>query len=183
MPEPDEPLNMNAQTRKNLAWLWLALAVFALDWVSKQHFSRTMDLGESVNLLPVFSWTLAHNYGAAFSFLHDAGGWQRWFFAGIAVAVSGGILWWLKHLPANAKFLACALALVLGGALGNLWDRMLLGYVVDFIHVHYGSWHFPAFNVADMGISVGAAMLIIDSLFLEKRREALNAGGGADEQR
>lgn len=165
---------MNEQVRKNFAWLWLAALVIVLDQATKMYFSATMQLGESVSLLPVFSWTLAHNYGAAFSFLHDAGGWQRWFFAGIALVVSGGILFWLKTLPANARFLACALVLVLGGALGNLYDRMMLGYVVDFIHVHYGTWHFPAFNIADCGISVGAAMLIFDSLFLEKKREAAN---------
>lgn len=165
---------MNEQVRKNFSWLWLAALVIVLDQATKMYFSATMQLGESVSLLPVFSWTLAHNYGAAFSFLHDAGGWQRWFFAGIALVVSGGILFWLKTLPANARFLACALVLVLGGALGNLYDRMMLGYVVDFIHVHYGTWHFPAFNIADCGISVGAAMLIFDSLFLEKKREAAN---------
>jgi signal peptidase II len=165
---------VNEQVRKNYSWLWLAVLVIVLDQATKMYFSATMQLGESVSLLPVFSWTLAHNYGAAFSFLHDAGGWQRWFFAGIALVVSGGILFWLKTLPANARFLACALVLVLGGALGNLYDRMMLGYVVDFIHVHYGTWHFPAFNIADCGISVGAAMLIFDSLFLEKKREAAN---------
>lgn len=165
---------MNEQVRKNFSWLWLAALVIVLDQATKMYFSATMQLGESVSLLPMFSWTLAHNYGAAFSFLHDAGGWQRWFFAGIALVVSGGILFWLKTLPANARFLACALVLVLGGALGNLYDRMMLGYVVDFIHVHYGTWHFPAFNIADCGISVGAAMLIFDSLFFEKKREAAN---------
>ncbi|MDP2228163.1 MAG: signal peptidase II [Moraxellaceae bacterium] len=163
---------MNEQARKNFAWLWLAGVVIGLDQISKLYFSATMKLGDSIDVLPFFNWTLAHNYGAAFSFLHDAGGWQRWFFAAIAVAVSGGILWWLKNLPANARFLACALVLVLGGALGNLWDRMLLGYVVDFIHVHYGNWHFPAFNIADAGISVGAVMLVIDAFFFEKKREA-----------
>jgi signal peptidase II len=131
-------------------------------------------VGRLINLLPGFNWTLAHNYGAAFSFLHDAGGWQRWFFAGIALVVSGGILFWLRSVPANARFLACALVLVLGGALGNLYDRMMLGYVVDFVHVYYGTWHFPAFNIADAGITVGAIMLIIDSLFLEKKREVAN---------
>lgn len=165
---------MNEQTRKNFSWLWLALIIIVLDQVSKWYFSSTMQLGDSINLLPGFNWTLAHNYGAAFSFLHDAGGWQRWFFAGIALVVSGGILFWLKSVPANARFLACALVLVLGGALGNLYDRMMLGYVVDFVHVYYGTWHFPAFNIADAGITVGAIMLIIDSLFLEKKREVAN---------
>lgn len=165
---------MSEQTRKNLRWLWLALAVIVLDLWTKNIVSTHMYLGQSIEVLPVFSWTLAHNYGAAFSFLHDAGGWQRWFFGLIAVAVSGGLLWWLRQLPANAKWLACAIALVLGGALGNLYDRVVLGYVVDFIHVHYGTWHFPAFNIADCGITVGAIMLVVDTLFLEKKREVAN---------
>jgi signal peptidase II len=165
---------VNEQMRKNFSWLWLALIIIVLDQASKWYFSATMQLGDSINLLPGFNWTLAHNYGAAFSFLHDAGGWQRWFFAGIALVVSGGILFWLRSVPANARFLACALVLVLGGALGNLYDRMMLGYVVDFVHVYYGTWHFPAFNIADAGITVGAIMLIIDSLFLEKKREVAN---------
>lgn len=163
---------MNAQIRKNLNWLWLAAVVLVLDLATKAWFSANMQLGESRNLLPFFSWTLAHNYGAAFSMLHDAGGWQRWFFGGIAVAVSAGIVWWLATLKENTRFLACALALVLGGALGNLYDRVTLGYVVDFIHVHYGTWHFPAFNIADAGITVGAVMLVIDSFFLENKRQA-----------
>jgi signal peptidase II len=162
---------VNAQVRRNLGWLWLSVAVIVLDRLSKGFVASHMGLGESVDVLPFFSWTLAHNYGAAFSFLNDAGGWQRWLFAAIAVAVSGGLVAWLWRLPATARFLACAVALVLGGALGNLYDRMTLGYVVDFIHVHYGSWHFPAFNIADSGITVGAAMLLIDTLFLEKKRQ------------
>lgn len=172
---------VNEVIRKNLQWLWLAVLVIALDLVSKAFVSSHMFLGESIEVLPFFSWTLAHNYGAAFSFLHDAGGWQRWFFGAIAVVVSAGIVFWLYKLPASgARFLGCALALVLGGALGNLYDRMTLGYVVDFIHVHYGSWHFPAFNIADSGITVGAIMLVIDSVFFEKQREKQRAN--ADEK-
>ncbi len=172
---------VNQVMRKNLQWLWLALLVIVLDLGSKAFVSTNMFLGQSIDVLPFFSWTLAHNYGAAFSFLHDAGGWQRWFFGGIAMVVSVGIVFWLTKLPEKgARFLACALALVLGGALGNLYDRMTLGYVVDFIHVHYGTWHFPAFNIADSGITVGAIMLVIDSVLFEKareqQREAANAG-------
>lgn len=165
-------MNVNQTNRENLKWLWLALLVIVLDLASKAFVTAHMTLGQSLDVLPVFSWTLAHNYGAAFSFLHDAGGWQRWFFGGIAVVVSIGIVLWLLRLPVQgARFLACALMLVLGGALGNLYDRMTLGYVVDFIHVHYGSWHFPAFNIADSGITVGAIMLVIDAFFFEKARE------------
>lgn len=169
---------MNNAIRKNLQWLWLALLVIVLDQASKTFVVSHMFLGQSIPVLPVFNWTLAHNYGAAFSFLHDAGGWQRWFFGGIAAVVSVGIVWWLTRLPAQgARFLACALVLVLGGAIGNLYDRMLLGYVVDFIHVHYGTWHFPAFNIADSAITVGAIMLVIDSLFFEKQREQQREAG------
>lgn len=163
---------MNEQIRKNLSWLGLSLLVIVLDLLSKHIVSSSMVLGQSIKVLPVFNWTLAHNYGAAFSFLHDAGGWQRWFFTGIAVVVSVGIVRWLSVLKANARFLAVALALVLGGALGNLHDRILLGYVVDFIHVHYGAWNFPAFNIADSAITAGAVMLVIDSIFFEKKRQA-----------
>lgn len=173
-PNDTRETDVEAQVRKNLNWLWLAFAVIVIDLASKAWFSASMALGESRNLLPFFSWTLAHNYGAAFSFLHDAGGWQRWLFGAIAVVVSVGIVWWLVKLKPNEGFLGAGLALVLGGALGNLHDRITLGYVVDFVHVHYGTWHFPAFNVADCGITVGAFILIIDSLFLEKGRQVQN---------
>jgi signal peptidase II len=165
---------LNTQTRKNLLWLWLAVVVIVLDQWIKHVVASHMFLEESIDVLPVLSWTLAHNFGAAFSFLDSAGGWQRWLFTGIAVVVSGALVVWLARLPANARWLACALALILGGALGNLYDRMTLGYVIDFIHVHYDSWHFPAFNIADSAITVGAIMLGIDALFLEKHREAAN---------
>lgn len=165
---------MNAQTRKNLQWLWLALAVILLDQWIKHIVDTHMFLDESIDVLPVLSWTVAHNYGAAFSFLDNAGGWQRWLFTGIAVTVSAALIAWLARLPGNARWLACALVLVLGGALGNLYDRITLGYVVDFIRVHYGDWNFPSFNVADSSITVGAFMLGIDALFLEKHRESAN---------
>lgn len=162
---------MQAQTRKNLQWLWLAAASIALDQWIKHVVASHFALYENVDVLPVLSWTLAHNYGAAFSFLDDAGGWQRWLFTGLAVVVSALLVGWLARLPAKSGWLACALTLVLGGALGNLWDRIQLGYVIDFIHVHYGTWHFPAFNIADSCITVGAIMLGIDALFLEKHRQ------------
>ena len=115
---------------------------------------------------------MAHNYGAAFSFLHDAGGWQRWFFTAIALVVTTAMSIWMTRLPKQgANFLLIGIALVIGGALGNLYDRITLGYVVDFVHFFYHDWHFPAFNIADCGISVGAAILIIDAIFFEKKRE------------
>jgi signal peptidase II len=166
---------LNQQTVKNLQWLWLALALIVIDQIVKNIVASHMQLGDSIDVLPVLSWTLAHNYGAAFSFLNDAGGWQRWLFAVIAVTTCGLLVGWLARLPAGSRWLACAIVLIVGGALGNLYDRLVLGYVIDFIHVHYGNWHFPAFNIADSGITVGAGMLIVDALFLSKGGEEARA--------
>lgn len=156
--------------RRLLPWLLLSVLVIMLDQWSKLAVEQHFVLYETKPVLPFFNLVLAYNTGAAFSFLHDAGGWQRWLFAGIAMAVSAFILSWLWQLPASGKrWLHCALALVLGGALGNLYDRMAYGHVVDFIQVHWQwQWFFPAFNIADSAISVGAAMLIIDTLFLSR---------------
>jgi signal peptidase II len=138
-----------------------------------ENVVRTLVDTQQIASLPlksrdVLDLTLLHNRGAAFSFLSDAGGWQRWFFAAIALGVSGWIAWWLRTLPAGKAWLATALSLILGGAIGNLIDRMLLGYVVDFISAHWGRHYFPAFNVADSAITVGAVMMVIDTLFLER---------------
>lgn len=155
-------------------WLWylLAAGVFVLDHLTKWMASNALVYGQPVEILPVFDLMLVHNRGAAFSFLSDAGGWQRWFFAFIAIGVSGWIVWWLRSLPAGKAFLATGLALILGGALGNLVDRLVLGYVVDFLSVHWGPHYFPAFNLADSAITVGAGMMIIDSLFLDREAPA-----------
>ena len=146
-----------------LKWLWLTVLVIVFDLVTKALASHYLTLYEPVPVFPGFNITLMHNTGAAFSFLSEAGGWQRWFFTLIALVVSIGILVWLKRMPATQCWLAIALALILGGALGNLWDRMTLGYVVDFIHIYYEQWSWPAFNIADSAISVGAVLLVIDS--------------------
>ena len=117
-------------------------------------------------LKPVFPWfnlTLQHNTGAAFSFLSNAGGWQRYFFSAVAVVISIALAIWLLRLSPGQWLLALGLGLILGGALGNLWDRLALGYVVDFISVHYGGWYFPAFNIADSAITVGAGCILLDS--------------------
>lgn len=147
-----------------LKWLWLSALVIALDLSTKAIASHYLVLHQPVPVFPGFNWTLMHNTGAAFSFLSDASGWQRWFFTVIAVVVSIGITIWMKRLHSSQVWLAISLALILGGALGNLWDRLTLGYVVDFIQVYYDRWYYPAFNIADSAISVGAVMLIIDSL-------------------
>lgn len=147
-----------------LKWLWLSVLIIVLDLSTKAIATHYLVLHQPVPVFPGFNWTLMHNTGAAFSFLSDASGWQRWFFAIISIVVSIGITVWLKRLQSSQIWLAVSLALILGGALGNVWDRLTLGYVVDFIQVYYDRWYWPAFNVADSAISVGAAMLIIDSL-------------------
>jgi len=118
-----------------------------------------------IPVMPMFNWTLSYNPGAAWSFLSDAGGWQRWFFVIIAAIVSIVITMWLKKLPSDQKWLAAALALVLGGAVGNVIDRVLTGEVIDFIHVYYQQWNFPVFNIADCAISIGIAILLFDGFF------------------
>lgn len=153
-----------------LKWLWIAVAVIVLDQLTKYIASTSMQMFEVINVIPMFSWTLRHNTGAAFSFLADAGGWQRWFFALIAVVVSTVIFLWIKRLQAHEKWQAIALALILGGAIGNVIDRIWLGHVVDFILVYYKQWEWPAFNVADSAIFIGVVMIIIDSI-REYRKE------------
>lgn len=154
------------------SWLWLAGVVIVLDQWSKRVVSSALELYEAKEVLPFFNITLLHNTGAAFSFLANAGGWQRWFFVALAVIVSGVILVWLRRLPARGQtVLAIGLSLILGGALGNVIDRAALGYVVDFIQVHYGGWFFPSFNVADSAITVGAGLVIIDSFRTPKAAE------------
>lgn len=152
-----------------LKWLWLSVAVIALDQITKALASAHLVLEVPVPLLPFFNLTLMHNSGAAFSFLSSAGGWQRWFFVVIALAVSVALIWWLRQLQRSQLCLALALALVLGGALGNVWDRIMLGYVVDFVDLYYGSRHWPAFNVADAAITVGAVLLLLDALRSERK--------------
>jgi len=150
------------------AWLWLSLSVIALDQATKFVAARFLELFERVEVLPVLDFTLLHNTGAAFSILAGAGGWQRWFFIGLAAVVSALLLVWIWRTPRGEKWLPLALALILGGALGNVIDRIRYGYVVDFIHVHWGASYFPAFNIADSAITVGAALLILDA-FRERR--------------
>lgn len=148
-----------------LKWLWLSVVVVALDQWSKYLVTDSLQLFQSIPLMPSLNLVLVHNSGAAFSFLSDAGGWQRWFFTVVAVVVSIVIVVWMARLKQGERWLAVALSLILGGALGNVWDRIVHGYVVDFVDVYYGDWHWPAFNVADSAIMVGAALLIIDALF------------------
>jgi signal peptidase II len=151
-------------------WLPLSFGVILLDQWTKHLVVTRLRFQESIELLPVLNLTHVYNPGAAFSFLAGASGWQRWLLAGLAVAVGVAIVIWLQKLKARSQWmLACSLSFILGGALGNVIDRLRLGHVVDFVDAHWGDAHFPAFNVADMAISVGAALLLLDA-FLETRR-------------
>jgi signal peptidase II len=153
------------------SWLLLSGLVVLADQVSKAYITRHFLEFEFTRILAVLDITRMHNVGAAFSFLATASGWQRWVFIGLAVAVSIGITVWLLKLPRNSNALLTAgLALVLGGALGNVIDRIRLGYVIDFVHFHWDRAYFPAFNVADSAITVGAACLLLDA-FLEAKRK------------
>ncbi len=146
-----------------LKWLWLSLIALTLDQWSKIVVDKSMGLYESIVISPFFNLTYVRNSGAAFSFLSDAGGWQRWFFAAMALIISGILVVWLYRLKKHETLLAVALALVLGGAIGNLIDRLAYGYVIDFLDVYYKNWHWPAFNVADMAISLGVFLMLLES--------------------
>jgi signal peptidase II len=139
-----------------------------LDQLTKYWADNGLQYNDPVAIFSGLNMTLVYNYGAAFSFLSDAGGWQRWFFIVLSSVVSIVLAFWLYHTPANRRWMACTLALILGGAIGNLWDRASLGYVIDFIDVYYQQWHWPAFNIADSAISIGVAMLIIDALWFDR---------------
>ncbi len=150
---------------RSSVWRWygLSVAVIVLDQLSKGWITAHFQYGEVLPLIDFLNLTLVYNTGAAFSFLSDAGGWQRWFFAILASGVSVVLVIWLAKLSDRQKLLSLSLALILGGAVGNLWDRMAYGHVIDFIDVYYGSYHWPAFNVADSAITVGAILLVIEN--------------------
>jgi len=162
------------QSRSALIWLWLALVVFVLDIATKQLAEMMLTYGRPVYLLPVLDFTLLYNRGAAFSFLADESGWQRWFFTAVSLGVSAMLIVWLKRLPRAQVWMPVALALILGGALGNLFDRLVYGHVIDFISVHWGRSYFPAFNIADSAITVGAVMMALDVVreTWQERRQA-----------
>jgi signal peptidase II len=147
-----------------LKWLWVSVVVLLVDQCTKLLADAMLTLHQQVAVIPFIALYKAYNPGAAFSFLSDASGWQRWFFVVLAVIVIGVLLVWLRRLSARETGTSLALALILGGAAGNLIDRLVYGYVIDFIDVYYGSWHWPAFNVADAAISVGAFLLLLDAL-------------------
>ena len=162
------------QSRSALIWLWLALVVFVLDIATKQLAEMMLTYGRPVYLLPVLDFTLLYNRGAAFSFLADESGWQRWFFTAVSLGDSAMLIVWLKRLPRAQVWMPVALALILGGALGNLFDRLVYGHVIDFISVHWDRSYFPAFNLADSAITVGAVMMALDVVreTWQERRQA-----------
>tara|TARA_B100001057_G_C22576790_1_gene843384 strand:- start:314 stop:826 length:513 start_codon:yes stop_codon:yes gene_type:complete len=153
--------------RKLIFWYLIALFVLILDQLAKRVITNSFNYGDVQNITFYFNVVRVHNHGAAFSFLSDAGGWQRWALSAVAGIVSVGIIIWIALLPDNKRIERLAMALILGGALGNLSDRVLLGYVVDFLDFHWSGMHFPAFNIADSCITLGAILLILDSLFFD----------------
>ncbi len=148
-----------------IIWIWLSMVVILLDQFTKWWADTSLSFGEQVNLLPFFNLTLVYNPGAAFSFLADAGGWQRWVLSLLSFVVSIVLIVWIMRTPREHKWLAIGLALILGGAVGNLIDRALFGYVIDFLDVYYQQWHWPAFNIADSAITLGAGILILETLW------------------
>jgi signal peptidase II len=150
--------------RGNLVWLWLSAVVIALDQWSKAWIEQHFRVFETMPLMPLLAITRAHNNGAAFSFLDGASGWQRWMLTALAVIVSAALIFWLKLMPRRSRLLGAGVALVLGGALGNMIDRLRIGYVVDFVLAHWQQHYFPAFNVADSAITIGAVLLILDTV-------------------
>ena len=155
-----------------LPWLWLSGLVIGLDQSSKWLAERLLAPGQPVPVLPCFNLTLLYNTGAAFSFLAQAGGWQRWFFLLLSLVISIVLVLWIGRLQHGQTLLAIALSLILGGAVGNLIDRVVHGHVIDFIDLYYERWHWPAFNVADSAITVGAILLVLDNLYSTRRRTA-----------
>ena len=158
-----------------LKWLWLAVLSLGLDQASKIAIDKSFQLYESIAIIPsFFNLTYVHNTGAAFSFLSEAGGWQRWFFAVLAIVMSVIMTIWLTRLKENETLLAVALSLILGGAIGNLIDRLFYGYVIDFLDFYYGTYHWPAFNIADSAITIGVALMLIDSLMIANAENTTN---------
>lgn len=151
----------------------IALVVILLDQITKLSVDRSLELYEQIKILPVFNITLAYNEGAAFSFLADAGGWQRWLLTGISLVVSIVLAVWLYRMSLRERFTALSISLILGGAVGNLIDRAIYGHVVDFIQVHYNGSYFPSFNIADSAIFCGTALLLWLTLFDKSEEQSL----------
>jgi signal peptidase II len=171
MTAPGVPIGLMASRwqESGLRWLWLSVLVVILDQATKSWAGSALELYERVRLTPFLNLTLVHNPGAAFSFLSEAAGWQRWFFIALALAVGAGIVVWMRRIDYRDRLTAIGLALILAGALGNVIDRLQHGYVIDFIDFHHGRWHWPAFNAADSAITIGAALMILEALVGARR--------------
>ncbi|WP_299018882.1 signal peptidase II [uncultured Photobacterium sp.] len=170
------PKQIPSLKQSGVRWLWLAALVFIMDFASKLVVMNTMEYGwpNRIELLPFFNLLYVHNYGAAFSFLSDAGGWQRWLFTAIALAVCGLLVFWMRRSPASHKLANSAYALIIGGALGNLFDRLYHGFVVDFLDFYIGKHHWPAFNIADIAICVGAGLIVLEGFLADKDKQPVN---------
>ncbi len=155
-----------------LKWLWLSLAALILDQMTKLAIVDSMTLHQSIPVTSFFSLTYVHNTGAAFSLLSDAGGWQHWLFSGLAAVVSVVMVVWISRLQKHETLLAVSLSLVLGGAIGNLFDRVAYGYVIDFLDVYYQDMHWPAFNIADSAICIGVFLMLLESFGIGKEDES-----------
>ena len=152
-----------------LRWLWISIAVFGLDFYTKHLAETALTPYKPLTVTSFFDLTLMYNTGAAFSFLSDQDGWQRWFFVIVATVVTLGLTVWLATLKTGERLVAISLSLIIGGAVGNLFDRVLYGHVTDFIHVHYQEWYWPAFNIADSAITIGVALMLADAFFSKKK--------------
>lgn len=161
--------NVNMLKASGLKYVWISLIVVLLDQATKWIANTQLELHQLTRFLPYFDWYLAYNEGAAFSFLADQGGWQRWFLTGLTLIISTLLVLWLKKLPESKKYTAIALCLILGGAIGNLIDRVLFGHVIDFIQIWLGTYPWPSFNIADSAIFIGAILLISADLFLGEK--------------
>lgn len=151
-----------------LRWLWLSLVIIIIDQITKYFSENQLDFQMPVYIAPFLDFTLMHNTGAAFSFLHDAGGWQRWFFIVLALAISLFFIIWLSRLKAHETLSAISLSMIIGGAIGNVIDRFYYGYVVDFLHFHFQDYYWPAFNIADSAITLGVMVMLYESYFFKK---------------
>lgn len=163
---------LNKFKHSGLFWLWISALVIVLDQWTKQSVAQNFSLYESVPVTSFFNLSFAINKGSAFSFLANQGGWQLWFFSGIAVAVTGLLCYWLSHQTKQQRLLNIGYCLIIGGALGNVIDRVIYGYVIDFLDFYWKTYHYPTFNVADIAISLGAAFMIIDALLQGKQNSS-----------
>lgn len=169
MMKPSTSMESNSSQPSLSKWAWLALLIVILDQVSKVIAEASMMYGQRIKLLPIFDFTLLYNPGAAFSFLANQPGWQRWFFTFIALLAIAFIIYLMRKHRDDRRFLL-ALTLILGGAVGNLIDRVLYGHVIDFLLFYWEKWHYPAFNLADSAITVGAVLLIADELLRWRKK-------------